>query len=631
MSPQAPPSAVHSKRLEKELKNRFGPSLVPWPAVEKPSGGTLEPTVFARFGATWNGRDVTVYTVEDVPPPAPAVPQPPSSGLWTPWTGAKTALKLWQDPVIRGDPHHMTLLDSWMDASAMLLIFERVEPLRDLLATLCATELLLVINDAAQGVLQLHEACDVSHNAVAIASLAWTAKNGRRRTVVGNLEFCMPMDEQLDRTLPRIRTYRAHLHPEEESSTAVTHRGAPVWARDSYSIAVIVNSLVNHQSRHPALGDLVAWCEGASSGIVKQRGSYEASGLTSSFVMEHKAMLPPERPSVARLLQLSVFRTCGLVKVCTGLDRKLPHAFFSSLHTYLPMLPYGVFKDVVLPCFHAEAFWKEASGISAFMPSLIGGSGSASCLDPEDRDALVDFMLNALRTTRALRTPMLRVIEHVLPVVDTETMLGGVLAVAVQAVEQRECHEEVYWGLHTVIAASREILQRGDVVDADAQAKLTALLGAKVIPLLLQYTKNPRFTAKIRSTALLALVQLMSLDALVVEGTPESLLQALSATLLSGDDELCHHALNSVVMAESILPYRTLALELLPLTATVMLSPNPKVLPRRLLPCPHTLLSLLNAQSHVAFAHTQLREKCMQVSSHVLNSLEEIDEPDCEV
>ena len=555
------------KKIEKELKARFGSSLTPW---EEDGGGRVT-SVWRKHSAVLDGRDVTVlvYAVDSAKPQA--------AGMWSAWKGARSALHLWQNPAIKKHRNHMTLLSSFIDEpnQCIFAVFEKIYPLRDLLHTYCATELLLVLHDIAEGLLLLHEGLDLSHNSLTLAGLYVTA-SGRRCVVIGDLEFCLAMNEGLDKALPLIRAYRSHLHPEEESAITVTYRGASVWARDSYSTAVILNSvLLGSDGCEESLQELVVWAESASSGMVKQRGSMDANARQGSqILMEHHAVLPPERPSLARLLHCTPFRSCALLKICNGVDTGGSHSFFSLFHEYLAHIPYGVFVDVILPAFLSHDFWRQASGVSVVISTLIGtGSATGSCLERAERDTLTAYLIAAFGEAE-LRVPMQRVVESIAPIMSEADVMDTVLPIAVQAARRCQTQEDVYWALHAVIVASKELFSRGD---SALVGRVAGFINVEVVPLLLQYTQGAKIPTKIRSTALLGFVQLVSLDSCISEGAPGGLLEALSSALLSGDNELCHHALNAVVMAEAIIPYNALALRVLPLTAVVALSPNAKV------------------------------------------------------
>eukprot|EP01064_Diplonema_japonicum_P001970 TRINITY_DN11296_c0_g1_i1.p1 TRINITY_DN11296_c0_g1~~TRINITY_DN11296_c0_g1_i1.p1 ORF type:complete len:919 (+),score=145.44 TRINITY_DN11296_c0_g1_i1:65-2821(+) len=559
------------KKVEKELKARFGGKL------EK----IEENSFWAKHNAAWKGKDVSVWVMTQ------GGEKKKEDSLWCRWKGAKQALSVWEK--LRGHAHQLTLLDSIVDEKEkeMALIFERATPLKELIPTLCSSELILVVWDVVTSLLELHESHDLSHNAVCVDTIA-VVHNERRRCVMTDLQYADHMDDHLAQNLVRSRPLRPFSTPEEDSAVTITYKGTSVWCRDSCGIARLLQDMLEACND----SNLNDWMERCLCGAVMSRSSVELGAPQGGFLMSHEAAVPPVRPSLEQLKGLSLFKSCALVKIAEGLDTLFINQaeYFSTLFDLLKNIPYIVFETALLPAFLSKPFWK-APGSSIFTPHLIGSDNIQSCLQQQHRSLVIEFILSSLQNDKDLRVPMLKISEHVLKAIDT-SKVGTVLDLSIQCLGDSEDHDSVYWGIHCVLVAVRCLL------GGSSDELILEKLNTKVVPLLVSYSLGVRFKARVRSAALLGFVQLVSLDSQI---TSVDLLPSIAGALLSGDEELAHHALNAVVMCENILPYSILALEILPLLATVLLSPDSK-----------------------------LREKCHQVTTHILESLNDIDGSECE-
>ncbi|KAJ9447965.1 putative inactive serine/threonine-protein kinase scy1 [Diplonema papillatum] len=426
------------KKLEKELKARFGGTAVPHPASDD-AGQRRFWTVYDAVEQKTK-RQVTVFTVDDaVCEEGHAADK---SLAWSWWTGARQAADLWTGKL--SHRNHLRATDSVVDEKEklVLLVFPRLTPLRGAAAAMCASELFLCLKDVAEGLSYLHDCFQLSHNALGWDSLylvddfprerklGTALTTGRRRVVIGDVQFAWGMDESLDQVLLRSRAYRPQpYHPEEDpdegESYVLTHKACSIWTRDAFSLGTLVHDVlgssgdaggkVHGRSRGQAskaelmlsglLHAVREWCNGALNGAVQLNdGNASSADFDSSagnmqpaargFITEHNRnhARPPVRPKITSFLNLEVFDRCVLVHVSSFVDEIFDGAFnaapnagaaarqlraarceaqFAQLKNRLLDLPYDAARAVLFASFLHPSFW-TAPGSSLFTPYLIG-------------------------------------------------------------------------------------------------------------------------------------------------------------------------------------------------------------------------------------------------------------------
>ena len=538
------------KKIEKELKSRFGNSLVL----------VTEDGFWKHYDAEYKGTAVTVLVVDS---------GSHNNGNWS-FNAAVSAAALWKKIRHSG---HMPYLDHYIDesSSSVMVIFEQLIPLASIFRSYCSTELLSVIYGIANAALHLHEKHELSHNCITLKSV-YVVPSQRRRCVLGELQYCTPMTDAVGGMLARTKHLRPVLGiPEDDQRAEVAYAGASIWCRDSYGIARIAKSLLVVDSEHTS--QIANWCSESLNDSMQPHSRQSADCLAAGFITEHAKISPPIRPSVAALTTLRVFNSCAMVAIQQGLDLLTisgvpPIGYYASLYSLLKSVPYYIIEESVLPAFLTRSFWIPSNSI-VFTPRILR-TDLGGCLIARDRQKVVNFLITSLESDPQMKTPVLRILDILLQSLTADVVTRVVLPALLETLRVIKDYESVFWCIHGLITSLKWLLHEA----GSHQDIAIDILNNKILPLMVQTSLSTELSIRIRSASLLGMVQLISQDCRL---NFDGLLSALTGCLLSGNDSLRHHSLNAVIMVEGALPLSTLCLNILPALAVVMLSSNVKV------------------------------------------------------
>eukprot|EP01060_Flectonema_neradi_P011859 TRINITY_DN1881_c4_g1_i3.p1 TRINITY_DN1881_c4_g1~~TRINITY_DN1881_c4_g1_i3.p1 ORF type:complete len:550 (+),score=79.08 TRINITY_DN1881_c4_g1_i3:120-1769(+) len=538
------------KKFEKELKHRFGNSLIL----------VSEDGFWKRYDAELKGRSVTVFVADCAAH---------NNGGWS-FTAACSAANLWKRIRHSG---HMPYIDHYIDESSksVFVVSEQLISLSSIYRSYCSTELLSAIYSVASAALHLHEKHELSHNCITLKSI-FVVPSQRRRCALCDLQYCTPMTDSVNVMLAKTKNLRPALAiPEDDQRAEVAYAGSSIWCRDSFGIAQVLSTFLQPDMEKSA--QLAAWCSEALSDAMQPFSRKSIDCLAAGFITEHAKLSSPKRPSVASLITLKVFRNCATVAVQQGLDAialtgNPPAGFYSSLYSMLKAIPYYVIEETVLPSFLSRSFWLPPDSI-VFTSRLLQ-TDSGACLVPKDRQRVVKYLMSCLENDGQMRAPVFRTLDTLLESLTPDLVTRIVLPSLYDSIRAVDEYESVYWGIHGVITAFKWLLHEA----AAHQEAAVEILNSKLIPFLTQLCLSTDSNFRTRSASLLGLTQLTCLDS---RFNYDGLLSALTGCLLSGSDSLCHHSLNAVIMAETSLPLSTLCCAILPSLSVVMLSDSKKV------------------------------------------------------
>eukprot|EP01065_Artemidia_motanka_P043904 TRINITY_DN6168_c0_g4_i1.p1 TRINITY_DN6168_c0_g4~~TRINITY_DN6168_c0_g4_i1.p1 ORF type:complete len:1390 (+),score=412.40 TRINITY_DN6168_c0_g4_i1:67-4236(+) len=526
--------------------------------------------------------------------------------IWDPFIGAKNTVEFLRNVRHPGFP---VLVDWYVceDSRGVFCAVEPLVPFLDAARGLCATEMAVAVADCCSALSHLHNT-GVSHNNFSMHAMFFSACP-RHRCLVGGLEFAGAVDSQADERLRCSRPFRDAEHgvtPEDNVAVPIAYDQAPAESRDVVGVGRVLRQLIRDVRNRPREGGCGPSAFDAQQAIMQWCLAAENAELTAKAQL----CLPPERPSLDSLLSTPLFSRCMLLSVCAGLDKAVvgdAHPqFYSTLQQHLSALPYDVVRERLVPCTLTEPFWC-GNGASAFTCHLVAPPPdnphlhAATARVPgmllsDAHEQVLEFVFRMLETRRrSARVAVLRVCEILCTGLPAQRLAEVVIPELALGLSDTNA-DVVQWSIKGVLAAAKAALQDG--VEERTREAAAAAVAAHVTPELLLCAASKGLTS-VRSAAVLGLAQLLCFDSRA--GAQAAFSHALSACLLSFDEDLILHALNAVVMAECSMPFRAIALELLPLLAAVALNPSPKV-----------------------------SEKAGHVMSHLLMSLQEVGGGDAE-
>eukprot|EP01062_Namystynia_karyoxenos_P005829 TRINITY_DN12008_c0_g1_i6.p1 TRINITY_DN12008_c0_g1~~TRINITY_DN12008_c0_g1_i6.p1 ORF type:complete len:1700 (+),score=486.27 TRINITY_DN12008_c0_g1_i6:155-5254(+) len=511
---------------------------------------------------------------------------------WDPYTGAKNAVTLLQSVQ---HPSFPGVVDCFADDDSRGVFFcvDLLVTFLDAARGLCASELGVAIADCARSLQHLHE-LGFSHNNVSPRSMYFSARP-RHRCFMLDLQFAGRADEQAMERLRCSRPLRDPefgVCPEDDVGVPIHYDQVPASVRDVVGLGRTIRLFaVERRSgmrdrRTGVPQELTA--VNVQQSILRWCLAVEASELRS----QHQFCLPADRPGLGDLLALPFFSRSTLLSVCDTVDQGIqgaaPPEAYASLHSRLCTLPYDIVRERIVPAVLVEPFWC-APGASTFTCHLLAPppdcpyaaaravtSAVGGLLLADGHEQVLEFVLGMLASRRRQpRVAVLRVCDTLCRGTPPDLLVDAVLPEFAVGLSD-ESPEVVQWSVKGVLAAAKAALCEG--VEEGLRARAAAFLNTRVVAELLRRATAPNQPDRSRSAAALGLAELAAVDAACsVAAALPALLHALACSLLHEAEYPALHALNAVVMAERALPYRTIALEVLPLLAPATLHPSTKV------------------------------------------------------
>eukprot|EP00756_Hemistasia_phaeocysticola_P028805 Hpha_TRINITY_DN16194_c4_g1::TRINITY_DN16194_c4_g1_i1::g.7107::m.7107 len=573
-------------KLEKELRSHFS-TLEPFPATQGPGNfwnlyqGVLRKP--AQYEVT-----VFVFNMELCQQEGKRKGKKYGPGetrpLWEPLAGAVKSVELLKSGRC---PHFPTLVDSYVDEEHGAVFFA-TEPLvlfSDAIRGLCTTEIVVALADCITGLQFMHNA-GLSHNNFGFDSIFFSACP-RHRCLIAGLQFACTSDNQM---CDRLHCSRPFRDPEmgevaeDQIGVPVAYDQTPTGTRDIVAVARLIRLLVQEvrpprtrgelPSAYDAQQAVLQWCVAAENEELRAQAQF---------------CLPPLRPTLDDLLRTPLFTHCRLLQVCRVLDAGIQGgaspAAYAALYPQLCGLPYDVVRERLVPCVLTEAFW-VAPGAYTLTGRLV--APAPDCPHPAARAAglvrglvladgheqVLDFAFSLLQSRkREPRMAVLRVSEPLCAGIHPKRLVESVIPEFTLGLWDENA-DIVQWSIKGVLAAARAVLMDG-VAEQEQQAVIQLLSGVVTQELLVCACGGSGQSSRLRSAALIGLAEMLTVDSRIT--ALPSLLHALTSCLLCSDETLVVHALNAVVIAESTIPYRVIALEVIPLLSVVALHPEHRV------------------------------------------------------